>query len=94
MAAQADPQRSTWNSPIPVHRGRAMKGRIVELSRGRFCGVIEATDGQRAFFHGRDLDSGRYNDIDVGTAVTFELIDDRISGARAARVRAQQAGSL
>ena len=64
-----------------------MKGRITQLSHGRFCGVIRATDGQNVFFHGRDLESTTYNDMAIGGAVSFELIDDRVSGPRAGRVR-------
>lgn len=64
-----------------------MTGRITELSHGRLCGMIQASDGRSVFFHGRDLEGAKYNDVKVGGAVTFELIDDRISGARAAKVR-------
>ena len=64
-----------------------MKGRVTQLSQGRLCGVIQATDGQRVFFHGRDVDRPKYNDMEVGDPVSFELIDDPISGARASRVR-------
>jgi len=40
------------------------------------------------FFHSRDLEGGRYNDMEVGAAVHFELIADPVSGPRATRVRA------
>jgi cold shock CspA family protein len=76
---------------ILQRRGRAAKGRVWQLSHGRLCGVIEASDGQRVFFHGRDLDRTRYNELNVGDAVSFEVIDDPISGARATAVRAQRA---
>ena len=82
---------TSWRSTVPVQRGRAAKGRVTQLSHGRLCGVIEATDGQRVFFHARDLDRDKYNDVKVGDPVSFELIDDPISGARAARV--QMAGA-
>ncbi len=78
---------------IPLKAGREMKGRVTELSRGRFCGVIRASDGQKVFFHGRDLERARYNDVKVGGSVTFELIDDRVSGPRAGRVRLMRAAS-
>jgi cold shock CspA family protein len=51
------------------------------------CGVIRTADGQDVFFHGRDLEGARYNEMELGGAVSFELIDDRVSGARAAKVR-------
>jgi cold shock CspA family protein len=74
-------------SPIVREQGRQTKGRIAELSHGRSCGVIRASDGERVFFHGRDLEGSQYNDVEVGTRVFFELIADPVSGPRAARVR-------
>jgi cold shock CspA family protein len=68
-------------------QGRAATGRIAELSPGRFCGVIRASDGQSVFFHGRDLEGRKYNDVEIGGPVRFELIEDHISGPRAAKVR-------
>ena len=76
-----------WNCPSPAPRGRQTRGRIAELSRGRLSGVILAHDSQRVFFHGRDLEGAKYNDVDVGASVTFELVADRISGPRATRIR-------
>ena len=78
---------TSWRSAITVKRGRATTGRIARLSHGRLCGVIRASDGQNVFFHGRDLEDARYNDVKVGGSVSFELIDDPVSGPRAARVR-------
>ena len=72
--------------PIPKP-GRAMKGRIAELWRGRSCGFIRTSDGQTVFFHARDLERLKYNDIKVSLAVLFELIEDVVSGPRAARIR-------
>lgn len=72
---------------IPAVHGPKAKGRIAELSRGRSCGVIRASDGQRVFFHSRDLEGARYNDMEVGASVFFELIADPVSGPRATRVR-------
>src|ERR1700710_1256987 len=78
---------TSWNSDIAAKRGREMTGRISELSRGRSCGVIRSSDGRNVFFHGRDLEGAKYNDVEVGGAVSFELLDDRVSGPRAQRVR-------
>ena len=64
-----------------------MTGRVTQLSHGRLCGIIRASDGQSVFFHGRDLEGAQYNDVQIGGAVSFELIDDRVSGPRAQRVR-------
>ena len=80
---------TSWGAAIPQQHGREMKGRVAQLSRGRLCGVIRADDDARVFFHARDLDGTKYNDIEVGDIVTFELIDDRVSGPRATRVRAK-----
>lgn len=68
-------------------RGFASRGTIRELAQGRFCGFIETRDGRSVFFHGKDLEDGRFNDLKVGLAVRFELILDRISGDRAARIQ-------
>jgi cold shock CspA family protein len=72
---------------IPPVQGSKAKGRVAELSRGRSCGIIRTSDGQRVFFHSRDLEGARYNDVEVGAAVLFELIADPVSGPRATRVR-------
>ena len=71
-----------------------MSGRVSQLWRGRFCGVIRTSDGRNVFFHGRDLESGRYNDVEIGWRVSFELIDDRVSGPRAGRVRPAAAPAI
>jgi cold shock CspA family protein len=78
----------TWQGSIPMAaRGPQAKGRIERLSHGRSCGVIRASDGMSVFFHRRDLDGVRYSDLEVGHSVNFELIDDPISGPRAAQVQ-------
>src|SRR5665213_2850784 len=81
---------TSWGSAIPQQHGREMKGRVAQLSRGRLCGVIKTDDGARVFFHARDLDGTKYNDIEVGDTVRFELIDDRVSGPRASCVRGEK----
>lgn len=78
--------KTSRTSDITAKRGRAT-GRITQLSHGRLCGIIRARDGQNVFFHGRDLEGARYNDVEIGRSVSFELIDDPVSGPRAARVR-------
>ena len=84
---------TSWAAHRTPKPGRAMKGRITHLSHGRFCGVIRATDGQNVFFHGRDLEGTKYNDVALGRSVSFELIADQVSGPRAARVRVAGAPS-
>ena len=77
----------TFQRPGRVEpRGPHASGRITDLMHGRLCGVIRASTGLHVFFHGRDLNSVRYNDLEIGRSVTFELIDDPISGPRAVRI--------
>lgn len=79
--------KTWWKSAVAAKPGRATKGRVAQLSRGRLCGMIRTTEGQNVFFHGRDLEGAKYYDVGVGKSVSFELIDDPVSGPRAARVR-------
>jgi cold shock CspA family protein len=82
---------TTWapwqRSSAIVVRGPQVTGRIARLSHGRSCGVIRTTDGVSVFFHRRDLAGIRYGDLEVGHSVHFQLIDDPISGPRAAQVQ-------
>ena len=79
---------TTWQgSSRLMVRGPQTTGRIARLSHGRSCGVIRTNDGISVFFHRRDLDGVRYSDLEVGRWVNFELIDDPISGPRAALVQ-------
>jgi cold shock CspA family protein len=72
-------------------QGSLSKGRIVKLLVGQGHGFIRMVNGGEAFFHRADVREGAsFNDFAVGDAVTFELLDDRVSGARALRVRLQR----
>jgi cold shock CspA family protein len=71
----------------PDPRGRPTSGRIVKIVRGQGHGFIRAADRREVFFHRGDVIKGTFNDLATGDAVAFEMIDDRLSGARAARVR-------
>ena len=64
-----------------------MLGRIKSLTRGQGCGYIRDTAGRNLFFHKADVLNNEFNDLEVGVAVRFEVIDDPISGARAQRVK-------
>jgi cold shock CspA family protein len=73
---------------LPQPRGPAACGRIARLFVGQSYGFIRLTDGRDVFFHRGDLREGTsFNDFVVGDRVTFELLDDRISGPRALYVR-------
>ena len=67
-------------------RGRPAKGRIAKLATGMGHGFIHA-GGREVFFHRVDLSGIKFNDLVVGHAVSFELIEDPLSGPRAIRVR-------
>ncbi len=71
----------------PDPRGRPTSGRIVKIVRGQGHGFIRAADGREVFLHRGDVPKGTINDLAAGDAVTFEMIEDRLSGPRAARVR-------
>jgi cold shock CspA family protein len=65
---------------------RAAKGTIKRLVGGQGSGIISAARGD-VFFHKSDVE-GKYWELQVGDPVVFELLDDPISGPRAAKVRA------
>ena len=67
--------------------GTPSSGRIVTLFIGQGHGFIRLTDDRDVFFHRSDLREGTsFNDFAVGDAVTFELLEDDVSGPRALRV--------
>jgi cold shock CspA family protein len=67
--------------------GIAATGRITRLFVGQLYGFIRVRNGREVFFHRSDLqDVTAFNTLQVGDVVTFGLIDDRVSGARAVRV--------
>jgi cold shock CspA family protein len=73
----------------PVYAGKLTKGRIKALTRGQGSGIISAARGD-VFFHKADF-LGKFWDLQVGERVTFELLDDSISGPRAQNVRVSPA---
>ena len=71
----------------PERRGVVAAGRIVKLVIGQSHGFIRLTGGRDIFFHRADLTEGlAFNALAVGDQVTFELVDDAVSGPRAIRV--------
>ena len=64
-----------------------MVGRIKSVMRGQGTGYIRDERGRDVFFHKHDVLDKRYNDLDVGTTVEFDVIEDTISGPRAERIR-------
>ena len=68
-------------------RGTPETGRIARMVIGQGHGFIRLRSDREVFFHRSDLDEGTpFNDLQVGDTVTFELLEDRVSGARALRV--------
>lgn len=70
----------------PEPAGRPMTGRVVKISHGQGHGFIQVLDRREVFFHRADTD-GTFNKLEVDDVVTLELLEDRVSGARALRVR-------
>jgi hypothetical protein len=69
-------------------RGAPATGRIVKLLVGRGHGFIRLADDREAYFHRSDLEEGAsINDFTLGDTVSFEHLDDTVSGPRALRVR-------
>ncbi|HTI36426.1 MAG TPA: cold shock domain-containing protein [Vicinamibacterales bacterium] len=68
-------------------RGTPSSGRIVTLMLGQGHGFIRLTSTRKVFFHRSDLCEGTsFQDLAIGNRVTFELLEDAISGPRALRV--------
>jgi hypothetical protein len=69
-------------------RGEPGVGRIAKLAVGQGQGFIRLPDDREIYFHRNDVHDGcSINDFAVGDPVTFELLEDAVSGARALRVR-------
>jgi cold shock CspA family protein len=76
--------------PADLH-GKEVSGRIARIQFGQGQGFIRMPDARDVYFHRADLrDRRTFNDLRVGDRVTFELLDDPVSGARAIHVRRQR----
>ena len=73
---------------LPAERkGTAARGKITRLLIGQSQGFIRLADGREVFFHRSDVREGlAFNALSVGDVVTFELLEDAVSGARAIKV--------
>jgi cold shock CspA family protein len=67
--------------------GPRSRGRISRISHGMGHGYIRVNGDRLVFFHRSDTEEGLFNKLLVDDEVRFELIEDRLSGARAMRVR-------
>jgi len=73
---------------LPERRGISTIGRIVRLLVGQGHGFIRMLNDREIYFHRSDVrDRASFNELVVGDAVAFELLEDAVSGARALRVR-------
>lgn len=82
--------RALWD-PAPKRRSVVARGRVARLSVGQGHGVIRTASGREVWFHRSDVREGTsFNAFVVGDAVTFELLEDTLSGARAVGVRRRQ----
>jgi cold shock CspA family protein len=63
------------------------RGRISRIAHGRGHGYIRVNGDREVFFHRSDTEEDLFNQLDVDADVRFELVEDRLSGARAIRVR-------
>jgi cold shock CspA family protein len=71
----------------PEPHGLVSVGRIAKLFVGQVHGFIRIADGREVYFHRTDLrERTSINDLSIGDRVAFELLEDRVSGARALRV--------
>ncbi len=67
--------------------GNPGTGEITRLVVGQGHGFIRLPDNRKVFFHRGDLRDGTaFNRLRVGDRVTFQLLDDAVSGPRALQV--------
>lgn len=90
-ALRAAPRSENAPGRPAERRGVPDNGRIVKLYIGRGHGFIRATDAREIYFHRGGFEEGTsINDYQVGDLVSFERIEDVVSGPRAICVRRQQ----
>lgn len=86
-APKASAKPSRPNEPI----GEPATGRIARLVVGHGHGFIRLPDDRQVYFHRSDSREGTaFNDLRIGDAVMFDLLEDAVSGARALRVRSRK----
>jgi cold shock CspA family protein len=85
------PRPGKPNQPLPP-TGRPTQGQIVRIHAGQSHGFILDAESREVFFHRTDTTWGTFNTLLVGDTVAFELIEDRVSGPRATRVRKESLG--
>jgi cold shock CspA family protein len=71
-------------------RGRPATGTVATITRGRGDGFVRESGGELLYFNRRDVVDGSFNDLNISDSVAFEVIEDHVSGHRAARVAKQK----
>jgi cold shock CspA family protein len=71
----------------PEVRGTPTSGRIVRLVRGQGHGFLKTKEGREVFFHRADVPTGAFPTLEEGDVMTFELVEDKVSGPRAIKLR-------
>jgi len=69
-----------------------MVGHVKSVQRGSGTGYIRDQTGREFFFHKGDVVNKRFNDLEVGALVRFDVIEDAISGARAIQIKPERKG--
>jgi cold shock CspA family protein len=86
-AANRQPGAGPNAAPTPP-TGKPGTGRILRIVTGQNHGFIKDAHGRELFFHRSDFgDDAAFYRLVEGEEVAFELIEDRVSGPRAIRVR-------
>ena len=73
--------------PKQPERGQRMIGEVLSIQYGRSYGFIRTEHSRHVFFHRSDVAHRRFNTLTCGVRVEFELIEDKLVGPRAVRVR-------
>jgi cold shock CspA family protein len=95
MVARKPPRATKVNSTTKgrvkgvkqAERGHRMTGRIVRILHGQSHGFIRADDNRQLFFHRSDVRAALFNALAVRDRVAFEVIEDKLAGPRAVRVK-------
>lgn len=91
-ARKAAPARHARAGRPADQHGPSRSGRIMTLVLGQGHGFIRLADRRSVFFHRSDLREGtRFGDLTIGEVLTFELLEDPISGPRALRIERRPA---
>jgi len=86
-ARKTAPARTVGAERPADRRGTPSIGRIVTLFIGQCHGFTRLENHRPVFFHRSDVCEGAsFNELVLGDTVTFELLDDEVSGPRAVRV--------